>query len=519
MDKVKKYLNYISSLLILACLATWMIWPQKKTLILVLAAAGFVSLISYLGLNFAVLKQGFKRRAFIYSGNLALMIIIVLGIVVLVNYFSARHHYRVDLTVAKRYSLSDQTRSVLKNLKKEVHFKCFFREGHFGRQTMENLLKIYAYQSNRIKYEFIDPDKNPSLVKRYSITQDGTTIIEAGEKENRITTTTEEDITNALIKVTREKKKVLYFLEGHGEDSIDDAGDSGFATMKSELEKLGYEVKKQTLALADNFPSDCDTLVIPGPQKNLLPNELETLRNYLNHGGRAFFMVDPETAPDLTPFFAEYGIQLDNDVVVDTVSRLLGGDYFMPVVSEYEPHAITARFRYATFFPLARSVQTIDKKPEGLTVTELAKTSPNSWAERQLNEKAVKFDKDKDKPGPINIASAVTFKAKEPEALSETEKGETRPTGQEARIVVVGDSDFIKNQYYGLSGNGNFGLNIINWLTEEADLISIQPRTENPRTMTLTPSQMRLVNFVILYFLPFGTFLLGIYIWLRRRAL
>ena len=148
----------------------------------------------------------------------------------------------------------------------------------------------------RVKYEFIDPDKNPGLVKRYDVTQDGTTVIEAGDKEGRITTTSEEDLTNALIKATRAQKKVIYFLEGHGEESVDETGDNGYSTAKAELEKLGYEVKKQTLALADRFPKDCALLVVPGPQKDLLPNEYETIRAYIKDGGRALFLVDPGDA-------------------------------------------------------------------------------------------------------------------------------------------------------------------------------------------------------------------------------
>jgi ABC-type uncharacterized transport system involved in gliding motility auxiliary subunit len=204
---------------------------------------------------------------------------------------------------------------------------------------------------------------------------------------------------------------------------------------------------------------------------------------------------------------------------VDTVSRLLGGDYFMPVVSEYEFHEITQRFRYATFFPFARSISLVEPKPEAATLTLLAKTSPNSWAERQLKEKEAKFDKDKDQQGPISLAVAGTWKTKT-EAKPEEKPQEPQPEAErEARFVVIGDSDFVKNRYYGLSGNGNFFLNAVNWLTEEADLISIQPKTQMPRTIQLTPSQGRLLFFVSVIILPLAVLLFGLSIWLRRRSL
>jgi ABC-type uncharacterized transport system involved in gliding motility auxiliary subunit len=529
MDKLKKSLNVVAIVLIVAALGVAIVWPYERPLVAVFGALGLAALAAHVVVNRAALKQKFSRRSFLYSGNLLLVIVLVLAILGLANYFLARHNYRKDFTAAKLHSLSDQSVAVLKNLKTDISFKCFFREG-YGRAAMENLLKIYAYHSAKVHTEFIDPDKNPGLVKRYDVTQDGTTIIEAGDKESRITTTTEEDVTNALIKATRAQKKVICFLEGHGEASVDETGDNGLATVKAELEKLGYEVKKQSLALADRFPKDCALLVVPGPQKDLLPNEYETVRAYIKDGGRALFLVDPETQTLLPLFLADYGFKLENDIVVDTVSRLLGGDYFMPVVSEYESHAITDKFGYATFFPYARSVEVGEIKPEGATVTSLAKTSPNSWSERELDQKEVKFTPDKDKQGPIGLAVVSTFKTKPAEpapAAPGAKPGEPAPAAaakpeaaeKEVRLAVIGDSDFVKNRYYGLSGNGNFFLNVANWLTEEADLIAIQPKTQAPRTIQLTPSQGRLLFLVSVVLLPLAVLLFGVSVWLRRRSL
>ena len=519
MTSLKKNLNTIALALIAAAVVGGIVWPQKKTLVVAIGALGLLALAAHIAFNLKSLKQSFRRKSFIYSGNLLLVVVLVLAILGLVNYFLSKNHYRMDFTTAKLHSLSDQSVTVLKNLKTDIAFKCFFREGNYGRAAMENLLKIYAYHSGKVKYEFIDPDKNPGLVKRYGVTQDGTTVIEAGDKESRITTTTEEDVTNALIKATRAVKKVIYFLEGHGEESVEEAGDNGYATVKTELEKLGYEVKKQPLALADRFPKVCALLVVPGPQKDLLPNEYETIRAYLKDGGRVLFMVDPETATTLPSFLAGYGFKLENDIIVDTVSRLLGGDYFMPVVSEYETHAITEKFGYATFFPFARSVEIAEPRPEGVTLTALAKTSPNSWSERQLDQKEVKFTPDKDKQGPVGLAAVATFKTKSGQPAAEEPKPKPEAAEKEARMAVVGDSDFAKNRYYSVSGNGNFFLNIANWLTEEADLIAIQPKTQAPRTIQLTPSQGRLIFLVSVILLPLAVLLLGVFVWVRRRSL
>jgi ABC-type uncharacterized transport system involved in gliding motility auxiliary subunit len=531
MEIIKKNLNYIAlGLMVLAFVLFW-IWPYKKVAPAILFALGIIALAAYVVMNLAQLKQGFKRKSFIYSSNLFLVIILVLGILAIINYFFANHHYRMDFTETKLHSLSDQSVSVLRGLDDDVNIKLFFREGNYGRAGMEHLMEIYSYHSNKVKYEFIDPDKNPGLVKRYEVAEDGTTIFESGEKESRITSTSEEDITNAIIKISREGKKVIYFLEGHGEASTEESGDNGYSTAKSELEKLAYEIKKLSLALEDNFPEDIALLIIPGPQKDLLPNELDTIKSYIQNGGRVFFMTDPDTAPGLTPYLEGFGVKLENDLIVDTVSRLLGGDYFMPVINEYESHSITDKFRYATFFPYARSVNPTEEKPEGMTVESIAKSSQNSWSERQLDQQEVTFNENGDVQGPISLAVVATIQPKEETPKTEPEEEtadqeaekldateETQP-GQEGRVAVFGDSDFVTNRYYYLSGNGNFFLNTVNWLTEEEDLIAIQPKTASPRTIQLTPSQGRLIFFVSLIILPLSVLVTGIAVWVRRRSL
>jgi ABC-type uncharacterized transport system involved in gliding motility auxiliary subunit len=520
MGTIKKNLNYIGLGLVFFGLVALRVWPQAKVVGYALGLLGLAGIAVYLGLNAGQLKRGLKRRSFIYSSNMLLVVTLVFGLLVLVNIFFSRHHVRVDFTSAKTHSLSDQSIKVLQNLKQDITAKAFFREGNVGRVRIDDLLKIYAYHSPRFKYEFIDPDKNPGLIKRYEVTQDGTTIFEAGDKDNRITGTSEEDITNALIKVTREKKKVVYLLEGHGEHSSEVTEATGYSFAKDDLSKMGYEVKKLQLALAETFPKDCALLIIPGPKKDPLPNELETIKTYLASGGRVFFMVDPQTAPGLVPFLAGLGFRLENDIIVDSVSRLIGGDYFMPTLDEYENHDITKNFRYATFFPLARMVETIDPKPEGVITSQiLGKTGSNSWSKRdfKLKEKMtlkdIAFDKTKDKAGPLSLAAIATIRAQASAGSAAT------PAPADGRIAVFGDSDFASNQYYSLSGNSNFFLNVANWLTEESDLISIQPKTQRPRTIMLSPSQGRIIFFVSVIILPLIVLVFGLSVWMRRRSL
>ncbi len=514
MDKIKKNLNTIGLGLLFLAVVALRVVPSVKILALLLAVLGVAAIGFYVVANLGRLKTGLARRSFLYSSNMLLVIVLVLGIIVLLNMFFARHHHRFDFTEAKLHSLSDQSIKVAQALKNDLTITGFFREGNPSRGRMEDLLKIYAYHSPKIKYEFIDPDKNPGLVKRYDVTQDGTTIFESGDRDTRITAATEEDVTNAIVKVTRTTKKVVYFLAGHGEHDSDDTQEGGISFAKDDLVKQGYEVKKLTLALSAGFPSDCALLIVPGPVKDFVLDEYNTVKKYIESGGRVLFLIDPQTAPGMPAYLAQFGFKLEDDLIIeaDTLSRMMGADYFMPIAREYESHEITRNFRYSTFFPYARSVELIDPKPaEVLTSQGLARTSANSWAEHDLVSKKVTYDKLKDKIGPITLAAVATIKAK-------TDAAAPPSTQKDGRVAVVGDSDFASNRYYNMGGNGNFFLNIANWLTEEADLIAIQPKTQNPRSLQLTQAQGRTIFWVSVVLLPLAVLAFGISVWLRRRA-
>jgi len=518
METIKRYIQYVGMGFLAAAVLAILIWPYKKTVPLLFAVAGLALIILYIVLNLPALKQGFRRRAFLYSSNLLLVVVLVLGIVVLLNIVGSRYHHRFDFTQAKLHSLSEQSIKVVKGLQNEVMVRCFPDNSQM-RDRMDGLLKMYAYYNpSKLKYEIIDPYKNPRVLNYYKITERNTIILESGGQQNRVTTSSEEDLTNALIKVTRLLKKAIYFLAGHGEAGLEDTEAGGYSQVKEELAKIGYEVKPLSLALPTTFPKDCNVLVVPGPKDDLQPEELDTIRKYISDGGKAFFLADPQSAPGLASFFKGYGLKLADDVVVDEVSALMGGGKFIPFIAAYEDHEITKGFRYATFFPYVRSVEPLPTKPEGMTVTALAKTSANSWAETRLDQEPA-FDKGKDAAGPISVAAVVTVEVKA-ETKPADEAAASPDAKKEGRLAVFGSSNFAANRFITrFASNGNLFLNTINWLTQESDLISVQPKTAVPRVLNLTPTQTRFLFLVSLIILPLLVLAAGVFLWLKRRSL
>lgn len=459
------------------------------------------------------------RRTTKYGLNAAVMVLLILGVIVLVEAVSYRHNWRADLTENRRHSLSPQTVKLVKELKVPVKATAFFRPDQPGKRTAEDLFKQYAARSDgKFTWEVVDADRNPLLAKRYGIETYGTVVLEAtvkdGQvKEEKLLDAEEEKLTNGLIRVIREGKRVIYFLKGHGEKDAASSEKTGYGQVKASVEKLNYEVKDLLLARETKVPDDAAILVVAGPQKDLLPNEIDALAGYVARAGKVFFMVDPFQAPGLQPLLQRYGLGVGQDVIIDInpQGRLLGAGPEIPVVGDYVAHPITREFRFATFFPVARTVTVADKGPEGVSAQALARTSSESWAEtsqEQIRTGQVKPDPGEAR-GPLTIAAVATVDARDVPADRK---------GAKARVVLIGNSSFAANAYLNLSGNRDFFLNTLSWLAEEENQIAVRPKESRTAPVFLTAAQGQVLFWVPVVLLPLAMVVAGGYAVARRRG-
>ncbi|PIQ45198.1 MAG: hypothetical protein COW04_08915 [Deltaproteobacteria bacterium CG12_big_fil_rev_8_21_14_0_65_43_10] len=459
------------------------------------------------------IRDIFLNRSARYGTHMLITVLIVLGILALIGAISVRHHLRFDLTKTKRHSLSDETIKVLNSVNKEVNAIAFYQENSGGEGELKDFLKLYKYKNPKFNYRFIDPDRNPTLAKKYGITDYGTTIFESGKNETRVSWGREEQITNAILKVIREGKKVVYFLKGHGENDIAIFAKEGYSQAKKALEGQNYEVKELVLLRADSIPEDASALIISGPKKELMESEMKLIKGYIEKGGSLLFLIDPLTVPGLTSFLEEYNLKLRDDIVVDTMSQLFGGDYLIPIVGQYEPHSITRSFNVTTFFPFTRSIEIIKKAKAGITAEPLANTNKESWGEtdRKMLEKEgkAKFDSGKDTRGPLTIAAVVTIQMGE----KKNEKG----GGKNSKMVVFGDSDFANNSYLNILGNRDLFLNTLNWMAEEEGLISIRPKDTDYNPVILSRAMGKVIFFVPVVIIPAMILLAGIVVLSVKR--
>lgn len=460
------------------------------------------------------LRDLFSRRQTRYGLNTALALFLFLVIVVVVEALAIRHNARVDLTEGRRHTLSDQSIRLLESLENEVHAVAFFHTDQPGKAAAKVLLDQYAHFSPQFTYEFVDPDRRPGLARRYGITTYGTIVLESGGKEEKVTLLAEEKFTNALVKLRREGRRVIYFLTGHGEADLESPEAKGISQVKQALTGVAYDVKPLLLLREKEVPRDAAVLVIGGPAKDLLPTELEAVEAYLKRGGKLLVLLDPFTAPGLSDLLRKYGLIMGNDVIVDRLSRAFGGDYLLPVVTQYEEHPITRNFNVASFFPFARTVDAAPEPPPTITAQVLGRTSSGSWAETDregLERGEAAFDEGKDREGPVPIGAVATL-----EVIFDDEGPES---GQEkkGRIVAYGTSGFIRNTHLNLSGNRDLFLNSVSWLAEEEELIAIRPRQAKFTPLVLTLRQNQLAFWGTFILPPLAIIGTGVAVAFRRR--
>ncbi len=456
--------------------------------------------------TFGGITAWLHRRSTVTGLNVALMTLLVVGIIGLVEVISAKHNVRFDLTAGKRYSMADQTKKVVKGLAADVQVTAFFKTDQAERRPAEDLLRQYADLSPRFRFEVIDPDRNPGKAKRYGIATYGTTILETKEREEKITEVNEERLTNGLVKLLREGQRTIYFLKGHGENELEDGSRNGYRQAKEAIEKANYEVKELLLLREREIPRDASMLIISGPKRDLAESELQALQAFVERGGKLLIQLDPYTAPSLKTFVGRYGITVGDDVIVDQYARTMGGDYLMPVVSNYYPHAITQNFTLASLFPFARSVDVVKNAPPGVTAQRLGETGPGSWAETdkgELNRGQLSFEQGQDRQGPVPLGVIASIQVERPAVAEQgANTAQAEPPSVAARLVVYGNSAFASNSFLNFSGNRDLFLNSIGWLAEEEGMISVRPRDAKNTPIILSAMQGRLAFWLLVVVVP-----------------
>ncbi|MBU4212507.1 MAG: GldG family protein [Verrucomicrobia bacterium] len=457
--------------------------------------------------------------------------------VLMVNYLSSHHPLRFDVSRARHYALTAETRSLLDHLPKDIRIVVFMSGEQELYHDVQSLLREYAYASARLRVEYVDPHRDmirsKELALQYDLREPNVIVLDAGGKRRIVPVADladydytptlagrakvlrrfcgEQALSTALQNLLQARKPIVYFLTGHGERQTDNFDPyTGYSIIARTMEKNNLEIKPLSFSGVSAVPGDANALIIAGPTKRLTHLEVEMIKTYLNNHGRLLLLVDPGLDSGLEEMLELWGVRLGSDRVV---SSSTAGQQLL--VTAYGEHSITKRLKnVTTIFTMPRSVQPLvgtnsaaDKPADKPRVTVLASSSDQGWAELSVNQNPLKFDPGVDQGGPVPVAVAIE---KGPVPGMEVQ---LQPT----RLVIVGDSVLVANGALLGGYNPDFFMNALNWLLERKETLMIASREPATIQVALDRGHLRRLSALVVVGLPGLVGLLGLMVWAQRR--
>ena len=484
--------------------------------------------------------ESYRTVRWLRTVNLVLQGVLFLTLFGGLNYLALQFHWRYDLSAHHRYSLSPETVSYLRELKRPVRIVVTLTpdsdnpDVDHAYKDVQNLLREYLYETQtsdagRISVEYLDVYKRRREAEALGVEEPDVLLFLCGEHHSIVTLNQlyerqdgrrtaflgEQAITAALLDVSRPDKKKIYFLAGHGEMSLDDVGAlRGLSELRDELSLRNFDVAGLDLSMTRRVPDDASLIIIAAPQGRFQPFEEELLRQYLSiRAGRIILTLDPIVECGLDNLLYDWGVRVDDDVVYDTNPENITDTGELIVRGFDATNPITAPL-YANRMPLPmsppRSVRPDPTRPldNALKVTELAGSSPTSWGEFGYRlQTAPVFTEGSDLHGPLGIA--VSSERVTAGALPFSVPG--------GRLVVIGSGDIFANRRLGDSGALALCLSAVNWAVDRDDQLHIPPRPIERFQLSLSQEELAKLRLGLLLLLPGAVALLGVMVYWTRR--
>lgn len=446
-----------------------------------------------------------SRRRLALLLHHGLFVALLVALAALVAYLARDFRYEHDLTRSHRNTLSPATLELLGRMEGPVQVTAYAlarnAQGDNVHRRIEESVRPWQRAKPDIALKLVDPREQPQAAAQAGVRAAFELVVEYRRRSEHLTEFNEQAFANALMRLARGSERLVVWLDGHGERKLDGRANHDLGEFGRQLEHKGFRVNSVNLALAQEVPANAALLVIASPQVNLLPAEVQKVRRHVAGGGNLLWLIDPEPLRGLAPVAEMLGLVLTPGTVVDPLAAQFNAPaaFTVGVAAGYGRHPVTLALDRNTVFPFARQIGVTEL--EEWRATPLVDVAQRGWVETGSLEGKVSFDKNRDFPGPVTIAMAF----------------ERQQGGRQQRAIVVGNGHFLSNAYLGNGGNLVLGLNMVNWLSGDDRLITIQPRIAADGAFEITQPQLFLIGLTFLFGLPLVFAVTGAVIWWRRR--
>jgi len=435
--------------------------------------------------------------------------VLFLAVIGMLAWLSTRYSFTADWTANNRNTLSEASSELLQQLDGPVSITSYATEDESVRRAVRELVDRYRRHKADLTLQFVNPDLEPETVRALGIRVNGELRVEYQARTENLQSLSEQGLTNMLQRLARSGERWLVFIEGHGERKPQGVANHDLGQWSQQLTAKGFNVQTHNLVQNPQLPENTQVLILAGPQTNLLPGEVAMINQYVTGGGNLLWLTDPSENKNqygLMPLATQLGIDFEPGMIVDPTTQVLGvSDPRFALVADYPGHAITQGFDALTLFPQSHGL--IVTPPGDWQARVILQTEKRSWSETGDMSDSIQFDAAKDIPGPLTLGVALT------RALSVGDTG----LPQEQRIVITGDGDFLSNAYLGNGANLLLGMNMVNWLANDDQLINIPVKTATDRNLQLSSLAQGMIGFGFLFVLPLLLASSGFLIWWKRR--
>jgi len=430
----------------------------------------------------------------------------------LLAWLSTRYSFDTDWSSSGRNTLSIDSRQLLDEMPDTIHITAFATENALVREHIRDLVGRYQRYKPSVQLQFVNPDTEPDRVREHGISLDGELLLDYQDRSEKVQSLSEQTLTNALLRIARQKQRKVSFLSGHGERDPLGQANHDLGIFGQLLERKGIVLDTLKLAETPEIPADTNLLVIADPRISLLPGEIQLVHQYLQAGGNLLWLVEPGAIAGLDPLAEALGIEFLPGTIVDATTQLFGIDNpAFALITAYPMHPVTREMTSLTLFPQSTALD-VSAPPEW-QAEPLLTTLDRAWTEIDpiSNTDTIRFDEDSDeRMGPLDIGFVFSRVKNKKDAGDEE-------SGAEQRVIVIGDSDFLSNTYRGNGGNVELGLNLFNWLNHDDQFITVTARTASDINLELGKAAQIIIGFGFLFGIPLVLLGAGAAIWWRRR--